>query len=102
MRYDLVHSLAGEFSVETLCSVLGVSRTAYYRYQRGASYQLSVAKEENKQLVEKVFGEHKRRYGNRRIVAELQEQGYEIGREQVRTLMKLAHLQAIQRQRPTV
>jgi len=73
MRYDLVHSLAGEFSVEMLCSVLGVSRTAYYRYQRGASYQSSAAKEENKKLVEKVFSEHKRRYGNRRIVAELQD-----------------------------
>jgi len=64
MLYDFIHSLASEFSVEMLCAVLEVSRTAYYRYQRGASYQLSAAKEENKQLVEKVFGEHKRRYGN--------------------------------------
>ena len=102
MRYDFVHSLAGEFSVEMLCSVLGVSRTAYYRYQRGASYQSSAAKEENKKLVEKVFSEHKRRYGNRRIVAELQDQGHKIGRNQVRTLMRGSHLQAIQRQRPTV
>ena len=96
MRYDFVHSLAGEFTIEMLCSVLEVSRTAYYRYQRGASYQPTTAKEENKKLVEKVFSEHKRRYGNRRIVAELQDQGYKIGRNQVRTLMKLSHLQAIQ------
>lgn len=65
--------LSGEFSVETLCTVLGLSRTAYYRYKRGGpasgqSYQLTGPKQDKKQLIERVFGEHKRRYGSRRIV----------------------------------
>lgn len=33
---------------------------------------------------------------SRRIVAELQEQGHQLGRQQVRSLMKLADLQPIQ------
>lgn len=98
----MIAELAEEFSVELLCLVLGISRSAYYRYQRGASYQQSVDKQRRQQLVEQVFTEHKRRYGSRRIVAELQEQGYQIGRHQVRTLMKLADLQPIQPQRRTV
>ena len=102
MYYDLVAELAGEFSVESLCSVLNISRSAYYRYQRGESYQQSTINQQKQQLVEQVFNDHKRRYGSRRIVAELQGQGHQIGRHQVRTLMKLADLQPIQRQRPTV
>lgn len=47
-RYDLIQTLTNEFTVETLCLVLGVSRTAYYRYQRGQTYQLTPKKEANK------------------------------------------------------
>lgn len=82
--------------METLCAVLGVSRTAYYRYKRGQSYQPTAEKQTKKQLVEQVFWAHKRRYGSRRIVAELQEQGHRVGRQQVRSLMKVADLQSIQ------
>ncbi|WP_373514442.1 IS3 family transposase [Persicitalea sp.] len=64
-------------------------------------------REEEELLVERVFGEHKRRYGSRRITAELCEQGYAIGRHQVRSLMRNSGLRPIQpksfvRQRPTV
>ena len=96
MQYDLIAELAGAFPVEVLCSVLGLSRSAYYRYQRGASYQQSTTKQRQQQLVEQVFTEHKRRYGSRRIVAELQQQGHQMGRHRVRSLMKLSDLQPIQ------
>ena len=96
MYYDLVAELADEFSVESLCLVLTISRSAYYRYQRGESYQQSTINQQKQHLVEQVFNDHKRRYGSRRIVAELQGQGHQIGRHQVRTLMKLADLQPIQ------
>ena len=95
-RYELVKCLAEDFSVETLCLVLGLSRTAYYRYLRGASYQLNAEKENNQQLVEQVFAKHKRRYGSRRIMAELKDNGYLIGRYQVRAIMRRVGLQAIQ------
>lgn len=95
-RYELVKCLAADFSVETLCLVLGLSRTAYYRYLRGDSYRLNSEKENNQQLVEQVFAKHKRRYGSRRIIAELKDKGYLIGRYQVRAIMKRIGLQAIQ------
>ncbi|WP_460911667.1 IS3 family transposase [Spirosoma areae] len=66
--------------METLCLVLEVSRTAYYRYLRGESYQLTPQQAEHQQLVEQVFRKHKRRYGSRRITAELQEKGHLLGR----------------------
>ena len=76
--------------------MLEVSRTAYYRYLRGDSYQPTPQQAEHQNLVEQVFGKHKRRYGSRRITAELQERGHLLGRHQVRTLMKTGGLQAIQ------
>lgn len=91
-----MHTLADTFTVKTLCSVLGLSRTAYYRYQRGESYKPTVEKGKKQQLIEQVFADHKRRYGSRRLVAELTEQGYQVGRHPVRTLMKRAGLQSIQ------
>ncbi|MFD2574515.1 hypothetical protein ACFSUS_28020 [Spirosoma soli] len=35
LYYEFIQALANTFTVETLCSVLEVSRTAYYRYRRG-------------------------------------------------------------------
>lgn len=63
---------------------------------RGESYRPTPEKAAYQQLVEQTFAEHKRRYGSRRITAELQERGHSVGRYQVRTLMKEAGLQAIQ------
>ena len=101
MLYELIDTLSGEFAVSTLCSVLEATgppggRTAYYRYKRGGSYQPTARREEKRLLVERVFGIHKRRYGSRRIVAELQQDGYKIGRRQVRSIMKDRGLRPIQ------
>ncbi|UFH58003.1 IS3 family transposase [Spirosoma sp. KNUC1025] len=63
---------------------------------RGDSYQLTQEQTNKQQLVEQVFVQHKRRYGSRRITAELKEQGYVVGRHQVRKFMKQTGLQAIQ------
>jgi putative transposase len=46
-------------------------------------------------MVKEVFDEHKKRYGSRRIVAELQAQGLPIGRLRVRKWMKEQSLRAI-------
>lgn len=43
-----------------------------------------------------VFGQHKRRYGSRRIVAELGNQGYSLSRYKARKLLKRNGLKAIQ------
>ena len=76
--------------------MLQVSRTAYYRYQRGGSYQVTAAKEEQLRAVGEIFWSHKRRYGQRRVLADLREQGYSIGRHRVRSLMQQQGLRAIQ------
>lgn len=47
-------------------------------------------------MVKQTFWEHKRRYGSRRLLVELQEQGYGMGRHRLRKLMSQQGLTAIQ------
>jgi putative transposase len=95
-RYDFIRLAGAEFPISTLCGLMQVSRTAYYRYLRGGSYRPAADKQEQLAAVEDVFWRHKRRYGQRRILAELQESGHSIGRHRVRGLMRQQGLVAIQ------
>lgn len=79
-----------------MCQVLEVSRTAYYRYIGGASYKATPLKEKQLAVAKELFWDHKRRYGSRRLLVELREQGHWMGRHRVRGLMKQQGLVAIQ------
>jgi len=72
-----------------------VSRSAYHAYTSDKSYVLSTAKAQLATQVKEVFFAHRRRYGARRIRAELMAQGTSVGRFQVRSLMKRQGLRAI-------
>jgi transposase InsO family protein len=92
----LIGLLEKAHPVGLLCVLLGVSRTGYYRWCRGETYQPSAGKQAQSRQVEAVFWEHRRRYGSRRIAAELNQKGEKAGRHRVRTLMREQGLQAIQ------
>jgi len=95
-RYEFIRLVSADFSVSTLCELMQVSRTAYYRYLRGQSYQPATATQEQLKAVKEVFWQHKRRYGQRRILVDMQELGYSVGRHRVRSLMQQQGLVAIQ------
>lgn len=76
--------------------MLNISRSAYYDYQAGKSHRFPEGKEKLQAALVDSFAEHRRRYGSRRLLAELQEQGHQVGRHQLRRLMQRANLQAIQ------
>lgn len=99
LSYELIAALEADFKVETLCQLLQVSRSGYYRYRKGESYQASQSKKKQAGEVKRVFDEHKGRYGSRRILAELQDLHLQVGRHRVRVLMQEASLKAIQPKR---
>lgn len=78
-----------------------VSTSAYHAYRSGKSYTLSAAKTRLAAHVGEVFYLHRRRYGARRITAELKAQAIKIGRFQVRSLMRRQSLRAISPRRFT-
>jgi transposase InsO family protein len=72
-----------------------VLASAYHAYVSGKSYVLSDQKSDLAKQVQAAFYQHRRRYGARRIRAELKAQGIGVGRFQVRLLMRKLQLQAI-------
>jgi putative transposase len=84
------------FPVAAACQALGVSRAGYYAHARGAAGPREQADARLRPLVRQIFWEHKRRYGARRIAAELAARGEACGPGRVARLLKQLGLQAIQ------
>jgi putative transposase len=84
------------YVTDLVCRLLGVSRSAYYAYRQGKTHQLSASKSALSEQVKMSFEEHLSRYGSRRLVAELQDKGFQVGRFAVRRYLKEQGLKAIQ------
>ena len=91
--YRFIASEATTYPAAILCRALGVSRSGYYDWKKRPARQDQLAPQ-----VEEVFWQNSRRYGSRRITAELREQTV-IGRHRVRRLMREQGLRAIQPRR---
>ena len=76
-----------------------LSQSAYAAWAAGKTYQLSERKKVLTQKVKACFERHRRRYGTRRIAAELADEGVKTGRQEIRTAMKRENLVAIQPKR---
>ena len=96
MRYRFISEEQGRYPLGLLCRVMRVSESAYHAYQSGKSYVVSTAKATLGERVTAVFYRHRRRYGSRRIVAELTAESVSVGRCAVRSQMKRLGLRAIQ------
>ncbi len=95
MRYRFINEGKGAYPTKLLCRVMRVSQSAYHAFAGGKSYVLSAAKTVLAKKAESAFYLHRRRYGSRRITAELKAQGVRVGRFQVRSLMRRLGLKAI-------
>jgi putative transposase len=79
-----------------LCRVMRVSRSAYHDYHKGRSCAVGARQALIGAQVSAVFYHHRRRYGARRIAAELKAEGINAGRQLVRSQMRRLGLRAIQ------
>lgn len=91
--YAFIKAQAAEFPVSELCRTLAVSRSSYYAWAGGQTHQRDKALSA---AVQQVFWRHGRRYGSRRISAELRAGGLAAGRERVRRVLREEGLRAIQ------
>ena len=85
-----------EHGIQRSCEVLGVSRSAYYEWLGGKSHKLNAKKAATRDKIVALFWEHKRRYGARRLRADLRETEHKAGREQIGNRLREAGLKAIQ------
>jgi transposase InsO family protein len=83
-------------TVTEVCCCLSISRSSFYEYR---STQRATGEERQQQLTPLVmdtFWKHRRRYGTRRIVQELSDDGILVSRRTVGKIMKTQCLTAIQ------
>jgi putative transposase len=87
-------TMQGKLSIERMCQIAGVSRAGFYR-----SLQQRAPAEEDMEVrseIQKIFAEHKRRYGYRRVNAELRRRGMVVNHKRVARLMREDNLLAVQ------
>ena len=73
--------LQGSLSIERLCQLVPVSRRSFYRSlkeQRPAEEETEV-----RSMIQQIALEHRRRYGYRRITAELRRRGMQVNHKRV-------------------
>lgn len=99
--YRFVESQQRDYPIELVCQTLKVSRSAWYAWRKGDTYQIKPNEQQLEEQVIAVFKEHRRRYGARRLVIELHSRGIEVGYHKIRGIMKKYGLKAIQRHRPS-
>ena len=86
--------MQGKLSIERMCQLAGVSRAGFYR-----SLQTEQPVEEDLEVrsaIQRIFAEHKRRYGYRRVSAELRRRGMLVNHKRVARLMREDNLLAVQ------
>jgi putative transposase len=76
--------------------MLQINRSCFYEWRNKRTHQLKIENKILDQKVIAVFNEHKRRYGSRRIVAELNHQNVHISPYKVRKCLSANGLKAIQ------
>ena len=84
----------GALSIEQMCRLSGVSRAGFYR---SLQEQMPVEEDmEVRSMIQQIAVEHRRRYGYRRIAAELRRRGMLVNHKRVARIMREDNLLAVQ------
>lgn len=86
--------MQGKLSIERMCQIAGVSRASFYRSLQGRAPMEEEM--EVRSTIQKIFAEHKRRYGYRRVSAELRRRGMLVNHKRVARLMREDNLLGVQ------
>lgn len=87
MRFEFIHAEKACFPITILCRVLEVSTSGYYRWAKQRPSARAMEDERLRVEVAAIHRESRGTYGSPRVHAELQQQGFEIGRNRVARLM---------------
>ena len=99
MKYAFIRRHAGLYLVSLLCRVLGVQRSAYYAW-RGQSAKVIAPQElALRRRMKALFAASRGSLGSRMLMNNLNQEGFPIGRERTRRLMKTLNLTVKQKRK---
>lgn len=94
MKYQFVTENQGRMPVTQLCHLLGLSRSAYYHWQKAGR---SLREQHNQQLlplVQEIHHQSRNTYGSPRIWSALSDRGVHCSRKRIARLMRLHGIRA--------
>ena len=97
--YAAIESISGASEIDSIaavCDVLAVSRSAYYAWLLGEPTPREQEIASLTESIRAIFWRHKRRYGARRIAAELADSGIVCSPKRVAKVLKTQGLRALQ------
>jgi putative transposase len=92
--------LQGKLSVERMCQLAGVSRAGFYRHL--VELEPDQEEMELRDAIQRIYLEHRRHYGYRRITRELRDRGMLVNRKRVARMMREDNLIAISQRKYVV
>ncbi len=103
--YRFIQDQSQTFPVQALCQTLQVSRSGYYEWLKPPkpptkvtpeTQPIEVAQASHTQQIKDIFSLHRRRYGTRRLVREMNDRGIAVSRDFVRKVLADNQLRPIQ------
>ena len=85
---ELIKSLKSDYTIAFLCFVFEVSRTSYYNFEKGKTYNLEAKYKRPRHEIRLEFHRNMKRYGAIRMQALLKIKGIILGRRTVSKIMK--------------
>lgn len=97
MKFNFIASLGEGYSVRTACRVMQVSNSAYYAWKKRPAKIISADELNLYRRTKALFKASRNSLGSRELCKKLRSEGFEIGREKTRRLMKELGLKVVQR-----
>ena len=98
MKFRFIQEHTRRFRIKVMCAVLDVSRSGYYAWRKRSASRLELANQELLRQIRAIFIESRRRYGYRKVHAQLVKK-VPCSRNRVARLMRLAGLRSRRRRR---
>ena len=92
MKYAFIRSNAARYPVNHLCRLLCVKRSAYYAWRGRPAKVIGPEALALRRRMKALFAESRGSLGSRMMMANLRSEGFMVGRERVRDLMKTLDL----------
>jgi transposase InsO family protein len=99
VKYGFIRDQANDYPVNMLCRLLGVQRSAYYDWQAQPCKVIAQEELALRRRMKELFTVSRGSLGSRTMMKNLNQEGFEIGRDRTRRLMKRLKLTVRQKRK---
>lgn len=99
MKYGFIRAQADHYSVNMLCRLLGLPRSAYYDWRDQPGRVIPPQELALRRRMKELFRASRDSLGSRTLMKNLRDEGFAIGRDRTRRLMKALNLKVKQKRK---